>query len=83
MHHHGVPSGNLDDEADVEILSTNAFILQKVLSGGLPSEWFKAGLRIMPWWRCEGKAFLGGDEECEKLKDGQDLMECGRVSVSQ
>jgi len=50
---------------------------------GTPQD-YEANLVKLRWWRCEAKAEEGGVVvgECEKAKEGEEMMACGRVSHS-
>lgn len=58
---------------------TSCCMLTDLLSGSYQK--YKENLGRMRWWSCEAKmAGIAGD--CQKLEEGEEMMACGRVSLS-
>jgi len=78
----GVQSRDPRDEGDIANLSLKAFVLEMLLAGEVPTDWFETTLELLPWWRCEGGSFRDGAGGCKKKKkDAKEWMECERVSL--
>ncbi|KAL7411648.1 hypothetical protein BDY24DRAFT_395602 [Mrakia frigida] len=59
-------------------LSIHLECLIQILKHESPRQHYLSQLADMPWWRCEAEAAGVATGNCTKLKDGEEMMACGK-----